>query len=288
MTLIVSYMSNEEQLLVVDQRLTDACTEGPWVSRPRTHKTGLFCNPDQRYQFAFAYWGLAEIGRERTEDWLTRMLPQHMGPRVPLMQGARAFTDACTLAFKSVRFPAKQVGYVLQGRYTCSASQREEPFLFVISNCIARNGAQTFVLDDEFGCVSWNKRPHTEDDHVLRLYGNRREVKPHLPSWRRLRRLLRRPIASGAKLELVGRFVRRVGASADDKGTIGKDCFGTLMQQGQVASGVEWPEVKGRRESLPYVVFATGDAFTHASLPPSNAPQLPELDLPGPPPPPRS
>lgn len=207
-----------------------------------------------------------------------------MGPSVPLMEGAQVFTNACTDAFAAVRFPAKQIGFVMQGRYMSAVSRREEPFLFIISNCISRNGSQTFQLGDEFGCMSWVKQPNTGDDHVLRCYGNLHAAEPHLSSYKRLKRLLRRPIASHAKLELAGRFVRRVGKAPEEKGTIGKDCFGLIMQPGRIAEAVEWPESKGRRESLPYLVFAAGGAFTHVNLPPSNAPQLGELDLdrPGP------
>lgn len=267
MTLILSHMSQTEQLLVADRKLTDA-RNGRLVA-DNAFKIFLFCNPDRGYQFAVAFTGLATLGDCKTIDWLRQALPLHLSDQVELATGLARFKEACSRKFASLRLAErdwKRTIFVLTGRYLDARTGEYEPVTLVVGNVIDGNGDPAADVREDFGHYFLTRQSTTPPERFwsTEAFGDTSALTGHDRGFFRTARYLRRPIPASAKLELAARFIRSVGRVGS---SVGKDVQGLILPRNEMARAAEWAEVKGGRQEMPPYVHASGVAFSWSMSP---------------------
>ena len=126
-TLIVLALLPNAMVVVSDQRLTDVQTGQPTTDRANKAIVDL------RSGTAFAYTGVAQIGRTPTDEWLLSALAAGSTPT----EGLEELRDRATRAFATLPHPAsvKRLAVVGAGWATFATGTGEiEPFLVRVSN----------------------------------------------------------------------------------------------------------------------------------------------------------
>jgi hypothetical protein len=126
-TLLVAALVPDEMILVSDQRLTDASTGGPVTDRANK------AIADLRSRSAFAYTGLASVGKKPTDEWIMDSMAEGGGPTNSL----ELLRDAGTRDFAWLRIAPsiKRLAVIGAGWARFSSGSGDlEPYLVRISN----------------------------------------------------------------------------------------------------------------------------------------------------------
>ncbi len=178
MTLVLSCATQDYLVQACDRRLIT--NRGDLVD-DNANKAVLFTN-----RLAFSYTGLANIGSERTDLWLTKTLAAL--PTGSLSDAIRAVRSKATEAFKHISLPSglKRHAFVGAGWTRARVEEPLQPLLCLVSNFHDRQG-ETFAEDrDEFTTVVQILSSKNQLGFLAigqALPGNR-----HTVLWRNLRR----------------------------------------------------------------------------------------------------
>jgi len=271
MTLILAHFTVREQLLVADRKLTDGAT-GRLINND-AYKLIQFESPSDGYQFAVAFTGLARAGGFETMGWLMDALPKAFPVGGDFNDGLDRFKADCADTFGRIKSENKRIAVIFNGRYHDGRTTAWEPMTLIVSNALEEDGSWSARVNDHFDHrgITRDLKVDPARVHDTRCFGDLRALSFHQKTLARTKRYLRAEISPLAKLELAARFIRTVGRAGS---SVGKDVLGIVFPAGGQARAGEWPEHKGRRETLPHYVHASGVRISEISLPPSLGKQL--------------
>ncbi len=142
MTFIISCVVGNNAIQVSDRRLTKL--DGS-IFDDDSNKAVLFCG-----HVVFAYTGLAFVGHERTDTWLTNQLAKARTGLLP--EAVQAIANKATEDFKKIRLgrSAKRTAFVGVGWVTVKDRTRPAPVIVTISNALTDEGSWRTEANDEF------------------------------------------------------------------------------------------------------------------------------------------
>ena len=192
MTLIINCATHEYAVQVSDRRLT----KGGKVVEDDANKIVLFCG-----RMAFSYTGLAEIGKEKTDIWLTKILAD---PKCQSLSDAvRTIKARATESFQHVPWSKTQKRHAFVGIGWTNVAGKKifQPIVCRISNFHDTKGTCLNEAQDQFAAsiyILGEKDPFT-----LMSVGQ------FLPIGEptELRRLIRRGLAKRVGPQAITRFL---------------------------------------------------------------------------------
>lgn len=230
MTLVLSLVTKDFLVQVSDRRLT----RGRSIVSDRATKMVALCN-----YMALSYTGIAEIGGQRTDLWITETLSTLRSP----FPGAAALKlrSSASLAFHRLphRWPHAfvGVGWIKRRSRGCF-----EPFVMRVSNYHDSRG---FQLRAPRRLFSANIRIHDTPHRIYYTWTGQKPPSSALVEFHRhLKRIGARGLGQPAVLRLLVWLARR---TADHNPTVGRDLLATCLPIGAMSDGYGLPSyvIKG-------------------------------------------
>lgn len=228
MTSILSIATPYFVAQVADRRLT--FVDGTGNARlvdDNANKLTLFCN-----RMAFGYTGLAHIGRQRTDVWLSDLLGKFSGAN--LTEAIMELKQEATAAFSKLPYSSKLKRHAFVGvGWACTdAAQLEfKPSICQISNFHSKDGRVLDSANNEFGLGSVIYTPPQWGWMEVGAYMYPREV---ARLTRLLSRAARKEATTISAVRLMVRAIRAINERGDK--TVGKNLLAVIMPIGVAAA----------------------------------------------------
>lgn len=267
MTLIIASANWNEQFIVADRRIS----KGGQLADDKAYKILYFLNPNQGYRFLIAYTGIAEWGSWKCIDWLTDILPIAFSSNNDLYQGIGGLVEVVQQkisSFTTLNKKYKRLTFVLCGYQhfgdVYTGATINAPFIASVSNCMDEDRNSTLQVSDEFrGLVNCFI---DKSDYGICCAGDLDAASTHRQDFIQLKRYIRRPIPTSAKIELSKDFIRLVADSSGKK-TVGKNILAEAILENGNAQGFDFPEDPTMQtRTLPTMILSNGSKIENIQI----------------------
>lgn len=221
MTLILSIATPAFVAQVADRRLTFVDVAGNvTLADDNANKLTLFCN-----RMAFGYTGLAHIGRQKTDVWLSHLLGKFSG--ASLKEATTELKQEATAAFARLPYSSrvKRHAFVGVGWACTEAAQLEfKPMICRISNFHDKDGQGLPFAQKEFTFAFTIYSPPKWGWLEIPARMNKREI---AALTRLLSRAARKGVSAFSAVRLMVAAIRAINERGDK--TVGRNLLAVVM-----------------------------------------------------------